>query len=311
MKKLFNALLLVPSLVVFSSCSSSSIKPVNMDGYKINPIYRTILDDYWEANYDWLSNRYGNRDDFSKDNLVINFSAGHYDGAYILGINYGFGSMNGSGLFSFGSDYIYQYEEKIFRLNGYSDANIVYKDHKFYKLDEAFDGGILDVNTLGLELMPYNFYDSLNYDFNVNAMLEGSTLPIPYSYTFDKDVRELVKNYINSCGKYKKKISVDDIEIRYNFGSCICYQIKKLNIYSDQYHSYKISLGDIEIEVPMNEMPLRIDNYGHVYTLKEAYYQGFYSEEEIYNLKNFSSFVLDGTIGYWGYMNVYDYIEVQ
>ena len=323
------------SLVVISSlcsCSSSTkaIKLLPKDEFYINPIYEVILDEYYSTHQDdiynyVISNRIGierNGIDprvLNRKYLHVIDAAGVYDDAYILSIGYGY-SFEYFIYQSWMTSKYFEYEDRDF-IYGFNDPEpIVYKNHQFYSLEEAFDKEILDYSLDELQIVS-DYYDT-NLKNYVGSFMSENYLYFYFDKTHTNSPREydeykkLIKDYLNNS-----KISLSDIKIKYFLNDnhhikydwdYLCYDVEKLGIYSNYKEKYYINIDGVEINANSNREPLIYyhgDDNKKLYTLSDAYDNEIITKSDLKRFQLISEFTRQGAYGRFSRLNIEDYFK--
>ena len=246
-------LLLLPiSLLLLSSCSSEKKYPPIYE-YRINSVYKTIREEFFELHKEEIVERYYNnvearngiiRDTNNKNwypsanDLGIEFTWGVYDDTYVVSM-YFHRSGTTTAFFNIPMTR-FVFNGTTVELTGEGldgglfapqDRNFIwgtiffvaYNNHNFYGLEEAYDLGLLnddDINTLcylsRINFRSLNFFDYFRYDNAVNSLIDrcGGFKQIEKRNP-DYDYKQLIyKTYYSSLfSNYLKETRGVDIDV--------------------------------------------------------------------------------------------------
>ena len=273
LKKTFKKLpfTLIP-LLCFSSCSNNvdyqAIAKEQAKNMKVNPIYKTILDDYYNYHYDELVEMVETDCVFykSNENLYMDYYHSFLDGVDLnnlkrdeLKIGYAAGTFNGGYLVyisyrdyywldvRFGTPFYipYEYDSGDTHLKlyvGYSQnlprPPLLYYNHEFFSLDEGFEKGVLTIeNTKHLQNLDYLVFNSCVDVANTYAFYGNSNRSPSVVYNVEgvfPASQQAIAKYINDQHLYDAVISPNDVVLRYQYCGLTFYDVPKINLYCDK-----------------------------------------------------------------------------
>ena len=321
----------IQTVMLICSCSNSFVDPYVVKtinpNYMINSIYEPILKEYFETHQSEIKEEIelrGYKDKkIRQQEMKIAYSFGSYNDAYIFTPFYR-------------EFHETSWNEPVYCINEIDENHrlisrgkplVVYKDHVFYSVKEAFDNNVLDIEknypiiyqitrdfcnmAVSNQQINYENYASWRLDLNQDKYNDNDAYRLlSQKYTDVNFVRYLGSNYDGyvEYGDFIEPNVINGIFPYYD----IAYDIMSFNIPSLENETHLINGQKIDVNEDEHIYVYVHDLHNNneaIIPLEEAYNLNYINDIYLQEINNLVKFDKDSAIGNWKKLDIYKYMK--